>query len=186
MRLSDCFTIDFKTRENRTPSLSEIFGNMLFCPGFRVVVNYRISKSLFEVTIPKRLSRLLAQLILVRLSRIPGVEIEPRAEIGSGFVIQHPHDIVIGAGSKIEDNVTLYNGVTIGAKTLSTLDKDKDVLNRYPTIKKDVTIFAGAKIIGTVTIGQNSIVGANSVVTKSFPANSIIAGIPAELIQVRQ
>ena len=116
MRLFDCFTIDAKTRENRSFSFVEICRRMVFSPSFRVVVHYRISKYFLELKFLRRLSCLIAKLILARISRIPGVEIEPKAEIGDGFVIQHPHDIVIGAGSKVGKNVTIYNGVTIGAK----------------------------------------------------------------------
>ena len=116
---------------------------------------------------------------------MPGVEFRVRNEIGKGLHIYHPHDIVLGAGCRIGQNVVIYNGVTLGAKTLRDIDENKDVFARYPTIEDGVLIFAGAKIIGPVTIGRNSIVGANAVVMDSFPANSILAGIPARLVGKR-
>ena len=82
----------------------------------------------------------------------------------------------------IGKNVTIYNGVSLGARTRQVLDENKNDNTRYPTIENGVTIFSGAKIIGPVTIGKDFIVGANSVVNTSFPANSVIAGVPAQLI----
>ena len=98
----------------------------------------------------------------------------------------HPRDIVLGAGCKIGKNVTIYNGVTLGARTIKSEDNEKDTDRRYPTIEDDVILFAGAKVIGPITIGKGSIVGANSVVNKSFPANSNIAGVPAVIIGDRK
>ncbi len=121
-------------------------------------------------------------MIIYRLSKSPGVEINTKHEIGYGLLVTHPHDIVIGVGVIIGNNVTIYNGVTIGAKKLISEDPNKDVNSRYPEIGNHVTIFTGAKIIGPVTIGSNSAIGANAVVMHSFPENSMIAGIPAKLI----
>ena len=185
MRLFDCFTIDLQKKENRHLSLKEILCRYIFSPSYRVVVCYRIAKYFLDCKFPKKISHLFGRLILVRLNRVPGVEIDPRARIDCGLVLRHPHDIVIGAGSKIGKCVTIFNGVTIGAKTLRELDEDKDIQTRYPIIEDNVTIFTGAKIIGPILIGENSMVGANSVVMESFPANSIIAGIPARLIKKR-
>ncbi|MHC4443334.1 MAG: serine O-acetyltransferase [Planctomycetota bacterium] len=82
--------------------------------------------------------------------------------------------------------MTIYNGVSLGARTIQKLDEHKETENRYPTIEDDVVIFPGAKIIGPVVIGAGSIVGANSVVNQSFPANSIIAGAPARQVGTRK
>ena len=159
---------------------------LIFNPGYRVVVYYRIAVYLRGRRFPRLIAALLSKLIMVRLMRVPGVEIRTVFDIGKGFSVFHPHDIVIGAGSRIGENATIYNGVTLGARTLRGEDEEQDVGRRYPTIGSGVTIFSGAKIIGPVTIGDNSIVGANSVVTESFPANSIIAGAPARLIRTRE
>lgn len=185
MKFFRCFMKDAHARgENIT--IGSVIHRMIYDPGFRAVVYYRISVYLREMPYFKRLFRLIAALIIVRLTRIPGVEIRACQEIGEGLKMFHPHDIVIGRGCIIGKNVMIYNGVTFGAKNLSDMDENKDVLNRYPIIEDGVTVFTGAKILGPVTIGKNSIVGANSVVTKSFPENSVIAGIPAKIVKERQ
>ncbi|MDD5458685.1 MAG: hypothetical protein PHF37_04770 [Phycisphaerae bacterium] len=186
MKFGDCFTIDLKARGEEGTGFRELCGMLFFAPGYRAVVYYRISIYLKKVCFLKGLAQIAGSLILTRLCRVPGVEFRVRNEIGPGLKMFHPHDIVLGAGCEIGRNVTIYNGVTLGAKTLQEMDEEKDVHSRYPKIEDGVVIFTGAKIIGPVAIGENSIVGANSVVMESFPANSIIAGIPARLIGKRQ
>ncbi|MHC4069699.1 MAG: serine O-acetyltransferase [Planctomycetota bacterium] len=186
MKFRDCFTIDLYARTNRRHSFRELCKKLIFDVGYRVVVYYRIAMFFKKVRFPNRLTNLLSSLFILRLCRVPGVEIRTKFEIGAGLSIYHPHDIVIGAGCKIGKNVALYSGITIGARILISIDENNDPDTRYPTIEDGVTIFSGAKVIGAITIGQNSIIGANSVVNKSFPANSIIAGIPARLINKRQ
>ena len=90
--------------------------------------------------------------------------------------------IVVGAGSRVGQRVTIYNGVTLGARILLADDSEKDTLARYPVIDDDVTIFTGAKILGPIRIGPKSVVGANAVVLDSFPENSVLVGVPARNI----
>jgi serine O-acetyltransferase len=157
-----------------------------FCnPGYRAVVYYRIQVYMRKVRFPNRLTNLWASLIRARLIRIPGVEIRSRAEVGYGLHLPHPHDIVLGEGARVGKNVRIYNGVTLGARMLQAADDEQGADERYPIIEDGVTIFPGAKVIGPVTIGRNSIIGANSVVRDSFPENSVIAGIPARLVNRR-
>lgn len=186
MKLTECFTIDLYSRQPTKFLKRELLKNFIFNPGYRVVVYYRLSLYLQNVKILKRIAHIISRLIIIRLCRVPGVEIRTRFEIGEGLSFYHPHDIVIGAGARIGKNVTIYNGVTLGARTIRDEDAIKDIESRYPTIGNGVIIFSGSKIIGPVSIGDNSIVGANSVVIHSFPPNSVIAGSPARLINSRE
>lgn len=112
--------------------------------------------------------------ILAQANRFfTGIEIHPGATIGSRFFIDHGMGIVIGETAEIGDGVMLYHGVTLGGQVLTQT-------KRHPTIGDNVTIGAGAKVLGPVTIGANSAVGANAVVTKDIPENSIAVGIPAK------
>lgn len=187
IRFRDCFTVDHKARSEEDLSFREIFRSFIFDAGYRVVVYYRISVYFKKARFFKRLARITGSLILMRLCRVPGVEFRTKNEIGAGLFIYHPHDIVLGAGCKIGKKVIIYNGVTLGVRTLEeAIDKNKDVSTCYPVIEDGVIIFPGSKIIGPVTIGKNSVVGTNSVVNKSFPENSVIAGSPARLIGNRK
>jgi serine O-acetyltransferase len=181
MKLKECFTLDLYIRNGNKISFFEIIRRLIFNSSYRVVVYYRLAVWFAELKFMRRVARLISLLILTRLTRVPGVEIGSK-KIGAGFLIAHPHDIVIGNGVVIGEKVTIYNGVTCGAKTLVGLDDIKDRNSRYPTIEDGVTIFTGAKVIGAITIGKGSIIGANSVVMKSCPPYSIVAGVPGKLI----
>jgi len=180
----DCFTADLYAGTDKRYSWFRLLGRMIFNPGYSVVVNYRLARYLKRSLLP--LTSWIGKLMLARISRAPGVEIRTNTDIGIGLLICHPHDIVIGEGSKIGKNVTIYNGVSLGARTLMQVDDNKHVNSRYPIIEDGVTLFSGSKIIGQVTIGTNSIVGANSVVNRSFPADSIIAGVPARQVNKKE
>lgn len=104
-----------------------------------------------------------------------GIEIHPGATIGRRFFIDHGMGVVIGETSEIGDDVTLYHGVTLGG---TTWEKTK----RHPTIKDGVIIGAGAKVLGPITVGEHSRIGANSVVLKDVPAHSTVVGIPAMVV----
>ena len=186
MRLTDCFTKDVYARSGVRLSFSGICKRILLDPGYRVVVYYRLAVYLKSIHFPGRFSSCLASLILVRICRVPGIEIFGQIPIGDGILMYHPHNIVIGRGTKIGRNVTIYNGVTLGARTLKRLDDNKDTVSRYPTIEDGVTIFSGAKILGPIIIGRNSLIGANSVVLDSFPPNSVIVGAPARTVTRRR
>lgn len=113
--------------------------------------------------------------ILAQFNRfLTGIEIHPGATIGRRFFIDHGMGIVIGETAEIGDGVMLYHGVTLGGQVLTQT-------KRHPTIGDNVTIGAGAKVLGPVTIGENSAVGANAVVTKDIPPNSVAVGIPAKV-----
>lgn len=110
---------------------------------------------------------------------ITGIEIHPGAKIGERFFIDHGMGVVIGETAEIGDCVTLYHGVTLGG---TSLEKGK----RHPTLENDVVVGAGAKVLGAITIGAGSRIGANAVVVKSAPPNSVVVGIPGQIVQRSQ
>lgn len=185
MTFLECFTIDIQSRMGVVPSGKDLLLKMVFDPGYRAVTYYRIAIYLRSGKFPRKLWRFVGRLILVRINRIPGLEIRTRYPIGEGFSVFHAHDVVIGVGARIGRNVTIYNGVTLGARTLMAEEDESDLGNRYPTIGDGVTIFPGAKLVGPIEIGDDCIIGANSVVNRSFPPNSIVAGSPARLVRMR-
>jgi serine O-acetyltransferase len=103
-----------------------------------------------------------------------GIEIHPAARIGPGFFIDHGMGVVIGETAEIGENVTLYHGVTLGG---TSWKKEK----RHPTLGNNVVVGAGAKILGPITIGDNTRIGANSVVVKDVPPNSVVVGVPGRV-----
>jgi serine acetyltransferase len=101
MTLWDCFTVDLRARSDKKPSFGEVLNRFIFEPGQRTVVYYRIAQFLKKVRFPRRTAIVLSRLIMVRINRIPGLEIRTQNEIGPGLSIFHPHDIVIGFGVKV-------------------------------------------------------------------------------------
>ena len=119
--------------------------------------------------------KLIARLFSQFVRNITGVEIHPGAKIGQGLFIDHGMGVVIGETSEIGEEVTLYHGVTLGG---TSLEKGK----RHPTLGDRVVVGAGAKILGAITIGPDTRIGANAVVVKSVPANSVVVGVPGQNI----
>lgn len=115
-----------------------------------------------------------ARKISQKAARKTGIEIHPGAQIGEGFFIDHGHGVVIGETTIIGKNVTLYQGVTLGGT-------GKEHGKRHPTLEDNVMVSAGAKVLGSITIGQNSKIGAGSVVIRDVPPNSTVVGIPGRV-----
>lgn len=167
----------FKTLRNdlqvvmeRDPAARSRFEVALNYPGLHAVWNHRAAHWFWQHGF-KLLGRMLSQ-----ISRFfTGVEIHPGATIGHGLFIDHGMGVVIGETAEIGDNVTLYHGVTLGG--VST-EKGK----RHPTIGENVVIGAGAKVLGAITVGAGSRIGANSVVVKPVPANSVVVGVPGQVV----
>lgn len=148
-------------------SFVELFFNY---PGVWAIVNHRFAHFLYRKKF-KRIAR-----VISGISRfLTGVDIHPGATIGRRVFIDHATGIVIGETAIIGNEVLLYQGVTLGGVSL---EKEK----RHPTLENGVVVGAGAKILGNITIGENSKIGANSVVVKDVPANSTAVGIPAKII----
>ncbi|ASM35321.1 serine O-acetyltransferase [Campylobacter sputorum subsp. bubulus] len=161
---------DFLEPKRQDPafnSLLEIFFNY---PGVWAIINHRFAH-FFHTKGFKRLARVMAG-----ISRFfTGVDIHPAAKVGRRVFLDHATGIVIGETAEIGNRVLLYQGVTLGGVSL---DRGK----RHPTLKEGVVVGAGAKILGNITIGKNSKIGANSVVVKNVPPNCTAVGIPATVL----
>ena len=143
---------------------------LLLYPTIHVMIAYRISHFLY-----KRKLFFLARLISQIARFFTGIEIHPGATIGKGLVIDHGMGVVIGETAEIGDNVLIFHGVTLGGT-------GKDKGKWHPTVEDNVTIGAGAKVLGPIRIGKNSKIGANSVVLKEVPEGATAVGIPAKNI----
>jgi serine O-acetyltransferase len=143
---------------------------VVFCyPGFHALYFYRLARWLWQ----RRLF-LLGRLVSQLGRAATAIEIHPGAKIGDGFFIDHGMGVVIGETSEIGDDVTLYQGVTLGGVSL---EKTK----RHPTLQDRVVVGAGAKILGPITVGENSRIGANAVIVKDVPPNSVVVGVPGRI-----
>ncbi|MBD3190502.1 MAG: serine O-acetyltransferase [Candidatus Heimdallarchaeota archaeon] len=164
------FTADVSVAFEKDPAAKSIIEVLTAYPGIQAVLIYRVTHFLWKIGLPF-VPRYLSSIA----QRETGIDIHPSAEIGRNFFIDHGQGVVIGETAKIGDNVTIYQGVTIGGVKL-------EPCKRHPTIGNNVIIGAGAKILGAITIGDNVKIGANSVVTKDVPSNEVVVGIPARSI----
>lgn len=156
--------------KERDPAIKSDWEVFLY-PSFKAIRKYRKAHRLY-----KKGHYFLARWISQRIARQTGIEIHPGATIGKGFFIDHGHGVVIGETAIIGDNVTLYQGVTLGGT-------GKEKGKRHPTLEDNVMISAGAKILGSFTIGENSKVGAGSVVLEEVPPNSTVVGVPGRVVK---
>ena len=161
---------DIQTIFERDPAARSVPEVILCYPGFHAVLIYRLSHWFW-----KRRMCLLGRFASHVGRFLTGVEIHPGATIGSAFFIDHGMGVVIGETSEVGDNVTIYHGVTLGG---TTWKKGK----RHPTIGNNVVIGTGAKVLGPVRIGDNTRIGANSVVISDTPSNSVVVGIPGKVV----
>jgi len=152
----------------RDPAARNALEVLLCYPGLHAVYFHKVSHFLW-----KHKFRLLARLVSQAGRFFTGIEIHPGAKIGRRFFIDHGMGVVIGETAEIGDDVTIYHGVTLGG---TSWKKEK----RHPTVGDRVIIGTGAKILGPLTIGHDSKVGANSVVVNEVPAHSTVVGIPAK------
>lgn len=155
--------------KDRDPAIKSSWEVFLY-PSFKAIMKYRLAHKLFM-----KKHYFLARLISQRTARKTGIEIHPGAQIGKGLFIDHGHGVVIGETAIIGDNVTMYQGVTLGGT-------GKEHGKRHPTVGNNVLIGAGAKILGSFTIGDNSKIGAGSVVLENVPPNSTVVGVPGRIV----
>lgn len=154
----------------RDPAIKTSMEVFLY-PSFHAIVRYRIAHKLY-----RKRHYFLARWLSQRTARKTGIEIHPGAVIGKGLFIDHGHGVVIGETAVLGDNVTLYQGVTLGGN-------GKEKGKRHPTIGNNVMISAGAKVLGSFTIGDNSKIGAGSVVLTEVPPNSTVVGVPGRVVK---
>ena len=169
--LFDAWRVDIKTVLDRDPAARSWVEVMLCYPGLHAVWGYRVAHWLWGHNL-KLLGRWVSQMVRGQT----GIEIHPGATIGPGFFIDHGMGVVIGETTEVGANVTLYHGVTLGGVSLN---KGK----RHPTLEDDVVVGAGAKVLGAITIGARSRIGANAVVVKPVPPDSVVVGVPGEVVR---
>jgi len=165
---------DYKAIFERDPAARSLFGWLevvLTYSGFHAILSHRICRTLHKWKIPL-LPRIISQITRI----FTGVEIHPGAHIKGGFFIDHGMGVVIGETTDVGHNVTLYQGVTLGGT-------GKDTGKRHPTLKDNVVVGAGAKILGNIEIGNNVKVGAGSVVVRSIPDNCTVVGVPGMIVR---
>ena len=156
--------------KERDPAARGFFEILLCYPGFHALVIHRISHKLWRLKVPL-LPRLISQLTRA----FTGIEIHPGAKIGRGVFIDHGMGVVIGETTEIGNRCLLYQGVTLGGT-------GKELGKRHPTLEENVVIGAGAKVLGAIQIGQNTRIGAGSVVVKDVEAESTVVGIPGRVV----
>ena len=165
------FREDLSVVFQRDPAARNYFEILTTYPGVHALILHRLAHFLWSIKL-KLIARIFSHLARI----LTGIEIHPGAQIGRRFFIDHGMGVVIGETSIIGDDCTLYHGVTLGG---TTWKKGK----RHPTLKNNVVIGAGAKVLGPITLGNNSKVGSNAVVVNDIPNDSTAVGIPAKIIE---
>ncbi len=167
--ISIFFYEEIRCAQKKDPAARSFLEILFLYQGLHALVSYRLAHFLYKAHL-FFIARMISQ-----ISRfITGIEIHPGAQIGKCLFIDHGMGVVVGETAVIGDNVLLYQGVTLGG---TGIEKGK----RHPTIGSNVVIGAGANILGNITVGDNSYIGANAVVIKDVPANSTVVGVPGRI-----
>ena len=156
--------------KDRDPAIKSNWEVLLY-PSFKVMLSYRVAHKLYM-----KKHYFMARWVSQRAVRKTGIEIHPGATIGKGLFIDHGSGVIIGETAILGDNITLYQGVTLGGT-------GKEKGKRHPTLKDNVMVSAGAKVIGSFTIGENSKIGAGSVVLEEVPPNCTVVGVPGRIVR---
>jgi serine O-acetyltransferase len=165
---------DLAAVKSRDPAAREVgtWEILLAWPGVHALLAHRIAYALYGARVP-----LLPRLIAAVARSVTGIEIHPAAQIGDGFFVDHGMGVVIGETAEIGDDVTLYQGVTLGGTGFATG-------KRHPTVQDNVTIGSGAKLLGPIIIGHGAKIGANTVVIHDVPSNATVVGNPGHPVRV--
>lgn len=161
---------EIKAVFERDPAARNLLEVLLCYPGLHALMLHRVAHWFY-----RRRLFVLARLISQISRFLTGIEIHPGAKIGKGVFIDHGMGVVIGETAEIGDNVTIYQGVTLGGT-------GKEKGKRHPTIGNNVIIAAGAKVLGSITVGDNAKIGAGAVVIKPVPPNSTVVGVPGRVV----
>lgn len=170
LTMTNLFSGDIAAAFRKDPAAINIMEVITAYPGVQAILLHRLSNFLHSLGIPY------VPRFISHVNRtVTQIEIHPGAKIGKDFFIDHGGGVVIGETSEIGDNVTIYQGVTIGG---TSMKREK----RHPTIGDDVVIGAGARILGSVKIGNRVRIGANAVVTQDIPDDSVVVGVPGRVV----
>ncbi len=162
---------DIQVIYDKDPAANNILEVLLCYPGLHALIAYRFAHRLYKWNIP-----LIPRIISYITRIITGIEIHPAAKIGRKFFIDHGEGVVIGETTEIGDNVLIYQQVTLGGT-------GKEHGKRHPTLGDNVIVGAGAKVLGNITIGEGTRIGAGSVVVEDVPEHSTVIGVPGRVVQ---
>ena len=169
-KILDFFVSDVSAAFNKDPAAHSILEVLTSYPGIKAILLHRIAHFFWRIGMPF-VPRYLSEIT----REITGIEIHPGAKIGKDFFIDHGSGVVIGETAEIGDNVTIYQGVVLGGTTT-------DPVKRHPTLGNNIVVGTGAKLLGPISIGDNVKIGANSVVVRDVPPNSVVVGVPGRII----
>jgi serine O-acetyltransferase len=174
VRVAKEITRDVQAVRDRDPAARGVTTAEILAtwPGLHALLSHRVAHALQEVGVP-----VVPRAMSMVVRSVTGIEIHPAAHIGEGFFVDHGMGVVVGETAEIGDNVTLYQGVTLGGTGFATG-------KRHPTVEDNVTIGSGAKLLGPITIGHGAKIGANTVVIHDVPPNSTVVGNPGHPVRV--
>ena len=164
---------DIQAAKQRDPAATNSLEIILTYPGFHARQFHRLAHGLHTMRVP-----VVPRLISHASRFLTGIEIHPGAKIADGLFIDHGMGIVIGETAEIGENCHIFQGVTLGG---TSTKREK----RHPTLKENVSVGAGAKLIGAITVGENAVIGAGSVVVTNVPPNATVVGVPGHVVAFR-
>ena len=173
MAIRILFESEVKACFERDPAARNVVEVLLTYSGLHAIIIYRIAHALDAIRLP-----VLPRLLMAIARGLTGIEIHPSAKIGRGLFIDHGTGVVIGETAVIGKDVTLFQGVTLGGT-------GKERGKRHPTIGNNVVIGAGAKVLGNITVGSDSMIGANAVVIRDVPEHSTVVGVPGRITRTK-
>lgn len=162
---------EIKNIQEKDPAAGSPLEVLLCYPGMHAMIFHKVSHALYKLKL-----KLIARLISHMSRWLTGIEIHPGAKIGNRFFIDHGKGVVIGETTEIGNDVVIYQGVTLGGTSTKKV-------KRHPTLGNNIVVGCGAKVLGNITVGDNSQIGANSVVIKDVPPDSTVIGIPAKIVK---